>query len=186
MNKIKDSFCSFCGTAYSAPLAYPRKCANLDCAIMVWDNPIPVSVVLLPVRDGAREGLLVVRRGIEPQKGKLALVGGFLEAHESWQMGGAREVLEETGIRIDPGTLTDFWFASSEPRPNRLLLFSTARPIDRGAVDAFTPNTETLERGLVFGPRGLETVFAFSLHVEAARRYFARTGVDSEHAYCTL
>ena len=36
--------------------------------------------------------------------------GGFLEEHESWQQGGAREVREETGAEIDVATILPMWF----------------------------------------------------------------------------
>src|SRR3954471_23258251 len=102
MTPTRDTFCSFCGTAYPTPLAYPRQCTG--CKTQVWANPIPVSVVLVPVKREGRTGLLVVRRAIEPKKGKLALVGGFLEEHETWAEGGAREIREETGVNVDPTT----------------------------------------------------------------------------------
>jgi ADP-ribose pyrophosphatase YjhB (NUDIX family) len=142
-----------------------------------------VSVVLVQVEDAGRIGILVVRRAIPPQIGKLGIVGGFLEEHESWQEGGAREVREETGVIVDPATLVQFWFASSEPKPNRLLLFSVAPPQSAAGLPPYVRDTETSERGLVFGPGGLEDVFAFPLHVEAARRYFAERGVTGMHDF---
>ena len=177
----RDTFCSFCGTKYPEPLAYPRTCPG--CGITVWANPIPVSVVIVPVIDGAETGMLVVRRAIPPQIGKLGIVGGFLEEHESWQQGGAREVREETGTIIDPSTLEPMWFASSAPVPNRLLLFSVAPAVPVSALPPFHRDAETSERGLVFGPDGLEDVFAFPTHIEAARRYFAARGVTGSHAF---
>lgn len=178
---MRDSFCSFCGAAYPPPLAYPRACPS--CKTKVWSNPIPVSVVLLPVRHALGEGLLVVRRSIEPKKGLLALTGGFLEDHETWQQGGAREVREETGVVIDPATLSSFWFTSTAPKPNRVLLFSVARPIDASVMPAFAVSNETTERGLIFGPDGLEGIFAFDLHVAAMQRYFAASGITGPHRY---
>ncbi|CAN5922807.1 hypothetical protein BH11MYX3_BH11MYX3_30330 [soil metagenome] len=178
---IRDAFCSYCGTKYPEPLAYPRTCVG--CQVTVWANPIPVSVVLVPVVDGGQTGLLVVRRAIERQKGKFGIVGGFLEDHESWQDGGAREIREETGATVDPSTLETMWFASSAPRPNRVLLFSVARPIDVSTLPAFHEDKETSERGMVFGPDGLDEVFAFPLHVEAARRFFAQRQITGPHAF---
>jgi ADP-ribose pyrophosphatase YjhB (NUDIX family) len=175
----RDTFCSFCGTPYASTDRYPRTCAK--CGVQVWANPIPVSVVLLPVVDGARTGLLVIRRGIEPGLGKLALVGGFLEEHETWAEGGARELHEETGAVVDPATLSPFWFTSTAPRPNRVLLFSLAEPVPASGVAPFAPDHETTERGLIYGARGLEEVFAFPLHAEAARRYFGARGIDAAH-----
>ena len=181
MALIRDAHCNYCGTKYEEPLRYPRTCTS--CKSQVWANPIPVSVVLVQVEDGARTGLLVVRRAIPPQIGKLAIVGGFLEEHETWQQGGAREVREETGVTIDPATLVPLWFASSEPRPNRLLVFSVAPSQPRSALPPYVRDTETSERGLVFGPGGIEDVFAFPLHVEAARRYFRERGVTGSHDF---
>lgn len=179
MTHLRDSHCSACGTAFPAHPGYPKTCPS--CGFMVWANPIPVSVVLVPVARAGRTGLLVVRRGIEPGRGRLAIVGGFLEDHETWQQGGARETFEETGVRIDPGALEPFWFTSTEPRPNRVLLFSLAPTIAAESLAPFTPSAETTERGLVFGPEGLESVFAFPLHVAAARRFFAARGVVGPH-----
>jgi ADP-ribose pyrophosphatase YjhB (NUDIX family) len=180
----RDTFCSFCGTKYESALKYPRTCGG--CNTQVWANPIPVSVVLLPVVTPKGTGLLVVRRAIEPKKGRLALVGGFLEEHETWAEGGVREIKEETNAAVDPATLTPFWFTSTEPRPNRVLLFSIARPIDVSGLGSFEANNETSERGLVFGPKGLEDVFAFPLHVEAARRFFKAHSIEGEHAYAPV
>ena len=177
----RDTHCSHCGRAFAPPLVYPRECTG--CGVKVWANPIPVSVVLLPVRFEGKTGLLVVRRGIEPGRGKLALVGGFLEEHETWAEGGARELFEETGARVDASSLRPLWFTSTSPCPNRVLLFSLASPVDASALDAFAPNPETLERGLVFGPEGLSDVFAFPLHVEAARRFFEAEAVPGPSAY---
>jgi ADP-ribose pyrophosphatase YjhB (NUDIX family) len=181
MTLARDTFCSFCGTKYAAADRYPRSCAS--CKTQVWANPIPVSVVLVPVIREGKTGLLVVRRAIEPRIGKLALVGGFLEEHETWQQGGAREVHEETGVTIDGKALEPFWFTSTEPRPNRVLLFSVAVPLEVSALGLFRPDKETSERGLIFGPRGLEDVFAFPLHTEAARRFFRGRGIEGEHVF---
>ena len=63
---------------------------------------IPVSVVLVPVWQGSRIGLLVIRRAIAPRIGRLALVGGFVEEQESWQATAARETREEAGVLLDP------------------------------------------------------------------------------------
>ena len=181
MTLARDTFCSFCGTAYEVPLRYPRTCTG--CKTQAWANPIPVSVVLVPVMREGLTGLLVVRRAIEPSKDKLAIVGGFLEDHETWAEGGAREVREETGVVIDATKLMPFWFTSTAPRPNRVLLFSVAAPVDVEALGTYVGDKETSERGLVFGPRGLEEVFAFPLHAEAARRFFAARGIEGEHGY---
>lgn len=181
MRYERDAFCSSCGAAYADKQKYPRVCGA--CGFQVWANPIPVSVVLVPVIKGEQTGLLVVRRGIEPGKGRLALAGGFLEEHETWQEGGAREIREEANVNVDASTLEPFWYTSTEPRPNRVLLFSIAKPMAITELGAFEVNAEVPERGLVFGPDGLEELFAFGLHVAAARRFFQERGISGPAAY---
>jgi len=184
MAKVRDAFCSFCGTAHVGR-GYPRTCPNPACGTTIWANPIPVVVALVPVTHEGRRGLLVVRRGIDPMRGRLALAGGFLEDHETWQEGAAREVCEETGVIIEPSTLEAFHYVSTEPNPNRVLLFSIAAPVT-GPLPPHVPNAETAERGVIFGSDGLEREFGFPLHLEMARRYLAREGLTGPHDYRTV
>jgi ADP-ribose pyrophosphatase YjhB (NUDIX family) len=151
--------------------------------VQIWSNPIPVGVVLLPVRRDGQTGLLVIRRGIEPRRGMLALAGGFLEDHETWQAGSARELREETGIHVDPALVQPFWWTSTEPRPNRVLLFGEAPPLDASRLPAFTPTDETTARGLVFGPDGLGPLSAFPLHLEAMVRWFRQRNLSGPHGF---
>lgn len=177
---LRDTFCSYCGTRYADTSSYPRTCAA--CGTQVWANPVPVAVVLLPVIDESRAGLLVVRRGIPPI-GKLALVGGFVEVRETWQQCAAREVQEEAGISIDAATLEPLWYGSSSPVHDRVLLFSQAPALRAEDLPPFVPNTEATERGIIFGPGGpggpggAGDELAFPLHAEAARRFFSSVDV---------
>ncbi len=91
-------------------------------------------------------------------------------------------------MELDPATLEPMWYASSEPHPNRLLVFSLAPTLRVEALPPFTPNSEASERGVIYGPEGIDksdTGLVFPLHVEAARRYFAARsirGPDGLHA----
>ena len=51
------------------------------------------------------DGLLVIRRNMAPHIGRLALPGGYIEFHETWQAGAARELYEEAGIRISENSV---------------------------------------------------------------------------------
>ena len=176
--------CHVCGAPFGDTSGFPRVCDA--CGNMVWLNPVPVSVLLVPVRAADRVGLMVIRRGIEPAVGKLALVGGFLEAHETWQAGGAREVLEETGVEVDAASVAPFWFTSSAPNPNRVLLFGTVPELDASGFEPFEATTETTARGAVFGPDGLDEELAFPLHAEAARRWFAMYSITGPADFTEL
>jgi NADH pyrophosphatase NudC (nudix superfamily) len=88
----KNSHCSYCGHPFLKTKPWPRDCAN--CGNTSYLNPLPVSVVLVPVDNG----LLFIRRRIEPGKGKLALPGGFINLGETWQEAGVREGTSGTSI----------------------------------------------------------------------------------------
>ena len=159
----RNAHCSFCGHAFVADASWPRTCAG--CQNTSYTNPLPVAVALVPVG----EGLLAVRRGIEPRKGQLALPGGFIEVGESWQQAAAREVFEETQIQVDASGIQDFCVLSAPD--GTVLIFGLAQPISPQALDAFTPNTETMELALI---TSLDEPLAFPLHTEAARRFLER------------
>jgi 8-oxo-dGTP diphosphatase len=62
------------------------------------DRPI-VGVGAVIVHHGR---VLVVRRATEPLKGEWSVPGGMLELGEKLKEGIAREVLEETGLAVEP------------------------------------------------------------------------------------
>lgn len=66
--------------------------------LSAYTNPKPVAVALVPVYTDDGPRLLALRRAIEPNKGRIALPGGFMEAGEDSSQAAAREVLEETGL----------------------------------------------------------------------------------------
>jgi ADP-ribose pyrophosphatase YjhB (NUDIX family) len=123
---------------------------------------LPVAVLLQPVGDG----LLVVRRSIEPRSGLLALPGGFIDLGETWREAAARELREETGVLIDPADVALFDVHSA---PGFLLVFGLAPKIAASALPASTPTDETDGWELIDRP----TELAFPLHTTAAREFFA-------------
>ena len=51
--------------------------------------------------------ILLVRRGQEPLKGRWSIPGGLLELGEPLEAGVKREVLEETGLEVEPVELIE-------------------------------------------------------------------------------
>jgi ADP-ribose pyrophosphatase YjhB (NUDIX family) len=65
----------------------------------------PLAGVGAVVVHGGR--VLLVRRGREPNRGHWTIPGGLLELGESLAAGVAREVLEETGLAVEPLELVE-------------------------------------------------------------------------------
>lgn len=63
---------------------YPHPSVTTDCVIFGFD--------------GKALKVLLIRRGLEPYKGRWAFPGGFLNMTESAEEGAARELKEETGL----------------------------------------------------------------------------------------
>jgi 8-oxo-dGTP pyrophosphatase MutT (NUDIX family) len=160
---LQHSFCSFCGQPFDRDLPWPRTCER--CSQISYLNPLPVGVLLLPVGDG----VLCVRRAIEPGIGELALPGGFLDVAETWQQGCARELFEETGIRIDPDEVRSYRVHSASSGEGLLLVFGLARPRQPDELPEFVANSEVSERVVLTGPQEL----VFPLHTQVVREFFA-------------
>lgn len=66
------------------------------CKVTFYRNSKPTAGVL-PIRDGK---VLLAKRAVEPFKGELDVIGGFLESGEHPATGAIREALEETGVQM--------------------------------------------------------------------------------------
>src|SRR5262249_31424310 len=150
--------------------SWPRRCAG--CGNISYLNPIPVAVCMLPV-DG---GLLVIRRAIPPAVGQLALPGGYVDFGETWQQAAARELLEETGVAIDPDEVRHFRTHSSRLGDGVLLIFGVARERRWDSL-TFAPKDADASEMLVIREKQL---MAFPLHTQAVAEYFdVRGGVGA-------
>ncbi len=90
------AFCPYCGAPFEAttePFA-PQKCRR--CGRTSYHNSSPCAGALI-LKNGR---LLLVKRGIEPFKGKWDIPGGFLEPGEHPVQGVIREVKEETWLDV--------------------------------------------------------------------------------------
>lgn len=70
--------------------------------------------------------LLWIQRKLEPRSGFWAIPGGFMERGESLPAGAAREVWEETGIRLAPDAL-EFYMTGTITFINQVYIAFRAR-----------------------------------------------------------
>lgn len=89
-------YCPECGSShFEVNNEKSKKCAN--CGFVYYFNPSAATVALIL---NEKNELLVCRRAKEPAKGTLDLPGGFIDMGETGEEGVAREVLEETGLKV--------------------------------------------------------------------------------------
>lgn len=89
-------YCPKCGSAhFEENDEKSKRCA--DCGFVYYFNASAATVAFILNERGE---LLVCKRAKEPAKGTLDLTGGFADMGETGEEGVAREVLEETGLKV--------------------------------------------------------------------------------------
>ena len=90
------SYCPKCGSDKFTENDFKSKRCN-DCGFIYYFNPLAATVGIITNDKGE---VLVARRAKEPAKGTLDLPGGFADSMETAEEAVAREVLEETGLKV--------------------------------------------------------------------------------------
>lgn len=122
----KFKYCPVCGSSHFAT-ASPKSKRCSGCGFEYFMNPAAAVVAFITNCKGE---LLVERRKLEPAKGTLDLPGGFADALETGEEAVAREVMEETGLKVSEAR-----YLFSQPNVyrysgldvNTLDMFSSAR-----------------------------------------------------------
>lgn len=110
--------CPRCGAPL--PAGKPKICP--ECSAEYWPQLSPAIVVLVTRGDNRDEGLLVHARTLPGDVH--ALVAGFVEPGETLEECVAREVGEETGLKIED---IRYFGSQSWPYPHQLMVAFTAR-----------------------------------------------------------
>lgn len=97
MPGVQYKFCPLCATPLEEQYKYQqirRVCPS--CRFVQFHDP-KVAVIAL-VTWGER--ILLIKRGVDPERGKWALPGGYMDAGELPEEAVQRELLEEVGLPI--------------------------------------------------------------------------------------
>lgn len=188
-----QSHCHMCGkryVAFSVDSEWPKHCPKDEphngCGNMQWFNPKPIGVLIQPVSDGDRIGVLTPIRGGNPMRGHPALTGGF---HEGWDQSsedaGARELMEEIRLaRVSEDDIELLCSRSTGPfiaeRRQNLVFGVNPQPVPLKLFDNWQPDDETLAIDISWAPR----VLAFPSHTYAMAKYFQRyQGIQVPQSY---
>jgi NAD+ diphosphatase len=111
--------CGLCGApTRSAAAGHVMRCTNASCGTDHFPRLDPAIIVL--VTDGERA--LLGRQASWPE-GRYSTIAGFVEPGESLEDAVAREVLEETGVRVRSA---DYHSSQPWPFPSSLMIGYTA------------------------------------------------------------
>lgn len=121
------AFCPLCGHVLHTSRRFdkPRRvCAN--CGYVHFTDP-KVGVGVLVVED---EKVLLVRRAVEPQRGKWSIPAGYLDRGEDPRKAAAREASEETGLEVIVDGLVDVYYNPPEQGGASIFILYHAHVID--------------------------------------------------------
>ncbi len=121
----KHRFCPSCATPFSIPeeeQGPDRARACHVCNFRAYPSVSPCIIVLIHKGDD-----VLLARGLHHPPGFHSLIAGFVEPGESLEQAVAREVLEETGLKV-----ADIEYQHSQPWPfpHNLMMGFTARYVD--------------------------------------------------------
>jgi 8-oxo-dGTP diphosphatase len=124
------------------------------------ETPKLVVDVVIP----SERGVVVIRRGSEPFRGRWALPGGFVEVGETVEEAADREAAEETGLAVEVARLVGVYSdPERDPRGHNVSVAFLARVLG-GDLVAATDASEVA----VLDPSSVELAFDHRKIIEDA------------------
>ena len=138
------NFCPRCGAALETRECFgePRPCCP-DCGYVHFYHPQVAAAVF--IHDAER--VLLIKRAVEPERGKWALPAGYVDAFEDPRQTAVREVREETGLDVRVTRLVDVFHSTHRPGASIIIVYAAEvtggelQPLDDAeAVEWFGPD----------------------------------------------
>ncbi|MFQ5576310.1 MAG: NUDIX domain-containing protein [Anaerolineae bacterium] len=163
-HQAEYTYCPMCAAELVYRSLFGRQRRQCPACGWIHFRDPKVGTGILAERDGQ---VILVRRGVDPGKGRWCFPSGFVEIDESPRMAAVREFKEETGLDVTITGLLDVYHYNADFRgPGIMVLY-------RGTVTggAPTPMDDVVEVGF-FGPDTLpETEIAFESNRVALARW---------------
>jgi len=161
MNRPLHKHCIFCGALLSEePVDERIRKICRGCGWIDYENPIPCSAAFV---SNAAGDILLVKRGVEPAKGKWSLPSGFIEIDETPEQACLRELKEETGLEGQILELIGVYSQDSTRYKNVVIIGYRVE-----AEGDLQPGSDSEDAG--FFPRSSLPEIAFSSHREIIER----------------
>ena len=107
-NTDTPKFCTWCGGSLEWGGPHPT-CAA--CGRVSYRDPKLAAAAIIPYQDG----IVLLRRGIEPAYGKWSFPSGYVDRGEPVEAAVEREVLEECGLHVSAKWLVGLYSQPGKP-----------------------------------------------------------------------
>jgi 8-oxo-dGTP diphosphatase len=163
------NYCPRCGAAMTRAQRFGQLRPTCpDCGYVHFFDPKVAAAAF--VEDGGR--ILLIQRGVDPERGKWALPAGYVDAGEDPRLAAAREVAEETGLQVRVTRLVDVFH--SDRRPGASIIIVYAAQVTGGTL---CPHDDA-EAVAWFGPDALPDL-AFESTRQIVHTWIAGQAVSS-------
>ncbi|MGW8249128.1 MAG: NUDIX domain-containing protein [Anaerolineales bacterium] len=123
MNLDQVKYCLRCGTALVQADRYGHmRPVCPACGWVFFPDP-KVAAAALIEQDGK---VLLVRRAVDPLRGRWTLPAGFVDAGEDPALAAKRECLEETGLQVSISGLLTVLYGQEHPHGAHIIIFYKA------------------------------------------------------------
>jgi 8-oxo-dGTP diphosphatase len=118
-NSGRIVYCVQCGTTVKMEEKFGSNRPVCPACGWIYFTDPKVAVAVVVLQD---ERVLLTRRVNEPHQGDWSLPAGFMDAGETIGQAGARECLEETGLRVNVTYLIDIFSGKEHPHGADIVL----------------------------------------------------------------
>ena len=127
-DEVEMNFCPRCGQPLVDRPSFDKKMRRTcdNCGFIHFRDP-KVAVAVFVVDD---DRILLVKRAMEPGRGKWALPAGFVDYGEDPREAAVREVEEETGLSVELTELVDVLPGDTPGQGASIVIVYAARPLD--------------------------------------------------------